>query len=252
VSKRSWRLVRAGEDAVPDSARRFAARARRHRLRAAAPWLAALAVLALLGGLTAVVYGTSAFGVRKIRVQGTSVATVDEVRAAAAIRSGTPLARVDLDKVAVRVTGVPAVRAATVTRVWPDMLLIRVIERTAVAAVPAQGRFLLVDGDGVAYTSASMRPAHLPLVKLTAPDSRDPTTRAALTVLASLSPRLRELLVELVAESPTRIRLVLADERTIVWGDATENQAKVRVLNSLLDSPAKVIDVSAPSVVTVK
>jgi cell division protein FtsQ len=63
---------------------------------------------------------------------------------------------------------------------------------------------------------------------------------------------LRELLVELVAESPTRIRLVLPEERTVVWGDATENDAKVRVVASLLDSPAKVIDVSAPSVVTVR
>jgi cell division protein FtsQ len=252
VTRTSWRLVRAGDDAVPDSARRFAARSRRRRLRTAAPWLAALAVLALLGGLTAVVYATSVFGVRKIRVQGASVASVAEVRAAAAVRSGTPLARVDLDGVARRVTEVPAVRAATVTRVWPDTLLIRVVERTAVAAVPADGRFLLVDGDGVAYTSQPARPANLPLVKLAAPDSRDPTTRAALTVLASLSPRLRELLVELVAESPTRIRLVLPDERTIVWGDATENDAKVRVIASLLDSPAKVIDVSAPSVVTLR
>jgi cell division protein FtsQ len=132
------------------------------------------------------------------------------------------------------------------------MLVIRVVERTPVAAVPAAGQFLLVDGDGVAYTSQAVRPLELPLVRLTAPDSSDPTTRAALTVLASLSPRLRELLVELIAESPTRIRLALTDERTILWGDATENDAKVRVIASLLDSPAKVIDVSAPSVVTVR
>jgi cell division protein FtsQ len=58
----------------------------------------------------------------------------------------------------------------------------------------------------------------------------------------------------LVADAPTRIRLELTGGRVIVWGDATENAAKVRVATMLLGSQgaAKTFDVSAPSVVSVR
>ena len=41
---------------------------------------------------------------------------------------------------------------------------------------------------------------------------------------------------------------------TVVWGDSTENAAKVRVATMLLASPgsAKTFDVSAPSVVSIR
>jgi cell division protein FtsQ len=95
---RGWRLVLAPRDA-PQSVRRFARRARRHRLRAALPWLVALGVAALLGGAAAVVYLTPALGVGRIEVSGVSVLDPDEVRRAAEVRTGTPLPRLDLGAV---------------------------------------------------------------------------------------------------------------------------------------------------------
>ena len=52
----------------------------------------------------------------------------------------------------------------------------------------------------------------------------------------------------LVADAPTRIRLELTEHRT-VWGDATENEAKIRVLQFTKIAPDKTLDVSAPGVV---
>jgi cell division protein FtsQ len=249
---RRWRLVRARGDAVPASVRRFSARARARRLRAARPWLLALAVLAVLGGLYAVVFATPLLGVADVRVRGVHLLTADEVRAAVAVRPGTPLARVDLAAVTRRVDRLSPVARATVSRDWPDALTVRVVERTPAAAVPVGGGFTIVDADGVAFDSVPQRPAGLPVVAVPAPGPSDPTTRAALTVLGALTPELRAALVSLVADAPTRIRLELSGGRSIIWGDASASVAKAQTVTGLLAArgKGKVIDVSALPVVT--
>jgi cell division protein FtsQ len=251
---RRWRLVRARRDAVPASVRRFNTRARSRRLRAARPWLVGLAVLALVAGVAAVFYLTPLLGVARVRVVGARIVTVDEVRAAAAVAPGTPLARVDLTAVAHRVDRLAPVREATVSRGWPDTIVIRVRERTAVAAValPDFGAFGLLDAAGVLYTTQSKQPADLPLIRLASAGPNDPATQGALTVLRALTPELRDKLVELSAEAPTRIRLKLAGGREIIWGDATDNEDKARVATAMLSRPGTVIDVSAPRFVTVR
>jgi cell division protein FtsQ len=60
---------------------------------------------------------------------------------------------------------------------------------------------------------------------------------------------LREPLVVIAANAPARIRLELRDGRQIIWGDATQNAAKVRVALALLNQNRPVIDVSSPSVI---
>jgi cell division protein FtsQ len=90
------------------------------------------------------------------------------------------------------------------------------------------------------------------VLRIVAPGPGDATTKAALTVLAALPAWLREPLVALVADAPTRIRLELTDRRTVVWGDAAENEAKVRVLQFTKIAPDKTLDVSAPGVVLEK
>jgi cell division protein FtsQ len=83
------------------------------------------------------------------------------------------------------------------------------------------------------------------------PGRDDPTTVAAVRVLAALTPVLRERLATLVAESPTRLRLELTGGKTVVWGDAEASEKKARVATALLDRAGTVIDVSTPAIVTV-
>ncbi|MFS8478698.1 MAG: FtsQ-type POTRA domain-containing protein [Micromonosporaceae bacterium] len=249
---RRWRLVRARRDAVPASVRRFNQRARRRRLRAAAPWAAAAGLL-LAAGLTSwLVYGTSVLGARQVRVDGTAILSPEQVREAAAVVPDTPLARVDVDAVEERVAALPPVAQVTVARQWPDTVRISVVERTAVAVLARDGAFALIDGSGVVFHSVAARPDDLPLLTVDPADPADPTTRSALQVLAALTPELREQLVELVAEAPARIRLLLVDGRVIVWGDATDSATKAKVATALLGQPGREIDVSAPDVVTVR
>lgn len=254
-----WRLVRARRDAVPDSVRRFSARARRNRLRRAAPLLTAAAVVGLVGIGAAVVWFTPALAVDEVRVTGASLVSVDEVRAAAGVRLGRSLARVDVHDVHRRVAALPPVGHVSVRRELPGTVVIAVTERTPVAVVersapvstPEPGLWL-IDASGVVYARAEARPAGLALVRIPAPAKDDPTTRAALTVLRALPPELLQPMAVLAADAPARIRLEFTDGRTIIWGDATENAEKVRVTLVLITKPGRTIDVSAPSLVTIR
>lgn len=249
---RNWRLVRADTDAVPASARRFMARARQRRLRAVLPWAVVGGVLAVVGLLGWMVYGTAVLGVRQVRVVGAETVSAAQVRAAAAVPPQVPLARVDLDAVRDRVQALAPVHRAVVSRDWPGTLVVQVVERTAVAAVPIGPEFALIDGDGVAFRTAGERPDALPLARLVRPGPDDVRTRAALTVLASLTKELREQLLAVSVPAPAQIELELRHHRTIVWGDDTESETKARVSTVLLGRKGDKIDVSAPEVVTIR
>ncbi|WP_433302672.1 cell division protein FtsQ/DivIB [Actinoplanes sp. CA-030573] len=250
---RNWRLVRANTDAVPSSARRFMARARQRRLKAAMPWAVAAGVLVVAGALTWLVYGTSVLGVRDVKVVGVQLISPVQVQDAAAVPADEPLARVDVDGVRARVRAIPAVDRVTVKRGWPSTLVIEVVERTPVAAVPTSpGKLQLIDGTGVPYREVAKKPDGLPLMRLTAPGPSDVNTRSALRVLAALSPDLREQLVAVSAAAPAQIKLELSKDRTVVWGDDTASETKSQVATALLKKAGKEIDVSAPTVVTIR
>jgi cell division protein FtsQ len=249
---RNWRLVRADTDAVPSSVRRFMARARQRRLRAAMPWAVAAGVLLLVGVLAWVVYGTSALGVRDVRVVGVQLLTPSQVEQVAAVPAGQPLARVDLDAVRTRVRTLAPVDRVTVRRSWPSTLVVEVVERTAVAAMTSGKKFSLVDGSGVPYRTVDTKPGDLPLLSTATPGPSDVNTRSALKVLAALSDELREQVVEISVATPAQIHLELRKNRTVVWGDDTQNDLKSQVATALLKRAGKEIDVSAPSVVTIR
>jgi cell division protein FtsQ len=251
--ERDWRLVRADTDAVPTSVRRFMARARQRRLRAALPWAVTLAVLLVAGGLAWLIYGTAVLGVRSVEVVGAQLVTPLQVQQAAAVPALQPLARVDVDGVRARVRGIPAVERVAVRRSWPSTLVVEVVERTPIAAVPgAPDRFTLIDASGVPYREVSRQPAGLPLVRTATPGPSDLNTRSALTVLGALSDELREQLVAVSAAAPAQITLELRKGRTVVWGDDTKSDAKSQVATVLLKKAGTEIDVSAPSVVTIR
>lgn len=254
-----WRLVQASTDAVPASIRRFFQTRRPARpRRRARPFALAGAVLVLAATGVWVVAGTSLFGVREVRVTGTAIVTPAQVREAAAVPDRTPLLRVPSGEVADRVTGALApVARVTISRDWPDALVLAVTERTPVAAVPVgEAEFRLVDAGGVAFHTVLSAPPDLPLVMVDRPGPDDPDTQAALAVLAALTPALRQDLATLSVTGPAAIELSLHSDRTIRWGDATRSDDKARVAAALLDQASErglaVIDVSSPEVVAMR
>ncbi len=113
-----------------------------------------LGLLAYLGYRTAV--STSFFKVRAVDVAGATRASRDEIRAAALRLSNAGAWQADLEVIAKELKELPWVRDAVVTRVLPDGLRVRVVEREPrVIARAANGRLVWVDDDGVLLGAAS-------------------------------------------------------------------------------------------------
>ena len=192
---------------VIESATRFGAPPdqgvrRRRRLRRLLLLVVVVAVLAVAAWI---VGWSSLLAVQEVRVLGTRTVAPDQVRAAAGVSLGTPLARVSSADVASRVDAIGPVESVEVRHGWPHVLVLVVTERVPVAAVPVPGGFELVDRTGLAYAPVSAAPDGLP--ELTA--TGDALT-AAVTVITDLPTPLRTRLRSVSAGSAADVRLVLA------------------------------------------
>lgn len=251
-----WRLVRAGTDAVPAWVRHFFEIRRPGTRRRR--WLTVVGGLVLTGLTGWLVAATPVLAVEEVRITGTSILSPAQVREVMAVPDQTPLLRVPVDEVADRVRTLAPVAQVQVYRQWPDTLVVEVVERVPVAAVRDGDRFTLVDAEGVRFHTVDQPSADLPVVEVTGPGAEDRAVRAALVVLAALTPPLRAQLQTLVVAGPAGIELSLATGQTVRWGDETASEDKARVATALLDHEVvreqglTVIDVSVPEVVAIR
>ena len=218
------------------------------------PWKAVffgVLVVAVLAGAGWAVLGSSLLVVRHVAVTGNRLVTAAQVRQAADIRTGAPLATVNTAAAASRVERLAPVLSATVQRSWPDGIVITVRERTAVLAVPLiGGGFELVDEDGVVVATAAQRPAGLAV--LSAPPAvlrGNPAVRAAAVVLQHLPRALRRRLVSVSATGADAVTLHLNGRVTVLWGGAGQAAHKAAELELLLARHARYYDVSDPATV---
>lgn len=209
-------------------------------------WVVAgvLATAALVTGVW-LVFFSSALSVTGVTVTGTDFLDAEQVRAAAAVPVGEPLARVDLTAVAERVEQLPAVESAEVTRAWPDHVQIAVTERSAVAVVEVDGTIHGMDRDGLLFREYPRTPGGLPLVRIGADAGPDARAEAAL-VIAALPADLAGEVDHLEVESIDQIAFVLRDGRRVTWGSAEDSATKARSLQAVLTQPAQEYDVSVP------
>ncbi len=227
------------------SRRRFARRQWARRWLAWKYVVAVLALVALVAGTIWAVYFSSVLAVQGVEVDGVQTIPASEIRDAAAVPSGEPLARVDLDRVRSRVESLAVVRSADVTRKWPDHVLITVEERVAIAVVEIGGRIRGMDASGVVFRDYQQAPAGLPHVR-TSTDTRSEALEEAAQVISALPSDLATLVDHVAVETVDQISLVLRDGRTVMWGSADQSEEKAKVIAALLDHPAQTYDVSAP------
>ncbi len=230
--------------------RRFKARRRaasRRWLTRAAIAAVALVVIVVTGFFLA---NSSLFALHYVTVEGTSRLTAAEVLNAAAVREGTSLVRLNPGSVAQRVERLAPVASAAVTRKWPHGLVIRVTERKPAGMVVGGGRVELLDATGVAFASVAKAPHGLVTVNVPdpVPGPGDAVARTAMRVLAQLPAGVRRHVTSVTARSLDAVSLRLADGRTVVWGSASDGATKAAVLRTLMRRPARVYDVSTPSV----
>ena len=102
----------------------------------------------------------------EVRVQGTALVGEDEVRQAAQVALGTPMARIDAQTIEQRVEALPEVASCNVTRTWPHTITLEITERTLVYQAQDDTGFHWTDATGVVFhvtTETQKVPtAHLP------------------------------------------------------------------------------------------
>jgi cell division protein FtsQ len=205
-------------------------------------------VLAIAGGAGWALLGSSLLVVRHVEVSGNRLVPAAEIRAAARVRIGAPLATVNTTVLAQRVERIPAVLSARVSRSWPDTLVISVSERRPALAVAAVGGFRLIDGDGVTVRFATRKPPGLPV--LTGPPAvlrGSPAIRAAVAVLKGMPRTLRWRVRSVSAAEASAVTLRLAGGVTVVWGGPGAERQKAAELTVLLRTHARYFDVSDPN-----
>lgn len=219
-----------------------------------------LALVGALGAAVWVVGWSGVLAVREVRVEvdGADAASAGSVGAdlaarvedAAAVASGTPLARVDADAVEARVDeAVPDIAGVEVRRSWPRTLTIAVTSRVAAAVVPDGDRWWSVDDSGVLFAPSPERPEGLPVVEASAASAAAATRAAGVAVAAGLPADLLALVDAVVAESEADVRLELADGALVMWGTPERGADKAEVLLALIagrDDPPRRYDVTAP------
>jgi cell division protein FtsQ len=238
-------------------------RPRRGRRRPRSRWRAAffaLAGIVIVAGGAWALFGNRVLVVRSVAVTGTHLLTQSQVIAAADVPLGTPLVRVNAGSVTSRVEAITQVASATVTKQWPDRLVIAVTERVPVLAVRmAGGGYDLVDPTGVIVRWAQARPAALPLLRTSLTGaalhgSAEVTTAA--DVLAELQPWLARQVTAVQAATAAagteQVTLVLRHGATVQWGTPGDAAQKNRELAILLPGGAHQVDVSTPGTVVTR
>lgn len=88
------------------------------------------------------------FRVREVLVDGRFETSCADLLRVTDLKVGTPIFSFDPIQTKARLEQLPWVHTATVRRLLPDTILIRIYERSAIALWQHKGRFLLIDEDG--------------------------------------------------------------------------------------------------------
>lgn len=232
---------------VIDSATRFSTPTSAPRRRRWRRLLLAVLLAVVVGAAVWLVWWSPVLAVREVRVLGARTVSAEQVREVADVRLGTPMARVSEQTVAARVETIPVVGSVEVRYGWPDVLVLVVTERTAVAVVRDGAGYRLVDQAGLAYLPVVRAPEGLPTVR-----ADGPALAAAVQVVDGLPSPLRARVAAVRAGSVDDVELTLKDGTRVRWGGVADSGRKAAVVQALLVQGATLIDVTAPDLPTTR
>jgi cell division protein FtsQ len=226
--------------------------------------LAAGALAVVLGAFGVwALYGSSWLRVAKVSVDGTRVLTERQVRAAADVPLGAPLASVDKSAVERRVREeLRRVETVRAVRAWPHGVGLHVTERRPVLLQRESGAdqsrgYVEVDVEGVRFATVEKAPQGVPFLVVEpgadAPAGHGPDAvelrRAAAEVVTALPDRVRRDARRVRVASYDAVNVELTGGRTVRWGSPEHGAAKAKALTAVMKAAkdAGHFDVSAPS-----
>ncbi|HEU5222962.1 MAG TPA: FtsQ-type POTRA domain-containing protein [Candidatus Lumbricidophila sp.] len=224
--------------------KRFTADRRRRRRN----WLiGAGSVLGVTAVILAIAY-SPLMALRAIRIEGATKVSVPELQQALASSLGTPLPMLRSSDIQAALQRFPLLESYTTEIIPPSTLVVRVIERQPIGVVKHGDRYDVVDAAGVLLDQVASRPAGYALID--AGDTGGTGFRAAAAVMRSLPAEVRAQVVEVTAQTADDVRLTLAGNVQVLWGNESDVALKASVLAKLMAAaPPKSVnqyDVSSP------
>ncbi|NLV92707.1 MAG: FtsQ-type POTRA domain-containing protein [Firmicutes bacterium] len=194
-----------------------------------------LIILVVLGGYG--FFSSSLFAIRKITVIGNGYYSRDRLIAQSGISTGDNIFVCDTKLARRNLTRLSFIGQATVERVLPDQVVIRVKEVHPVAMISRGSSFLGVSETGQVLGQLPADYLTLPVItgfdNLNAGD-RDTTLGMIASVLQRLDPIVLAGVSELFLENRRDLILVTTDLIYVNLGDESNLDKKVQVLNALL------------------
>lgn len=223
-----------------------------------------LIVLAVLGIGGVVLYNSNVFTVTKVTVSGAEHITAEEMTELAAVPDGTTLLRVDADGISNRLKSNAWVKDATVERVFPDTLNLKVAERSISAvvdvtlddgsttqrwALASDGTWLMAIPDpnseegqklaGKVYEDANnaLAISHVPYgtVPEAGKQCTDANIQNALSIIDGLSTELADQVKAVTASSSESTTLTLDNGIEIAFGNSDDLRDKERICLELME-----------------
>jgi cell division protein FtsQ len=136
--------------------------------------------------------GKLGFTLKHVETRGNQRVSTQAIYTIAFSQQSSAMPLVDLDDTRARLLRLPWIREARVSRRLPDTMVIEVVERVPVAVWQQQGRFHLVDADGVVLEPVGT--AMPDLVRLIGPGAN--RHFASLSALLEAAPRLRPMVTD--------------------------------------------------------
>ncbi len=213
-------------------------------------WLISLTVIfAVALGITWTVQTTSDAVVANLEIQVADKAIRKPIENLAAIEIGERISDLNLTAAAARISTLPQVRSASVTRRWPDRIVISVDLRQPIGWLRFQNEIWYLDETGEKYQPKVSRPS-VGLPEFAA--GSDKLLLAATDAYFDLPKQLVEKVSRVTAPTSSNIRFILTSDVTVIWGSTERGERKSEVLTVLLQRKARTYDVSAPDLPTIR
>jgi cell division protein FtsQ len=201
--------------------------------------------LAILLGVAAVgvagwgVTTTPLFDLKNLSVTGNRHLSQADVARVAGLSSATNVLWLRTGPLADLIERDPWVLRASVTRTLPGTVTVSIQERSAVAVGHSGRSRFLVSGDGMVLGRAPAgAAARLPAISLSGitavVGTRMPRLPATLVVARTLPPRIRAKVERIVQAGQDSLTVVLRNGVQVLYGDASDADAKGETLASLL------------------
>jgi cell division protein FtsQ len=199
---------------------------------------------------------TAALGLRvdDIRVEGRATTERDTILAALGARPGTPILAVDPARAKQQLESLPWVRSATIERLLPDTIYVRLVEREPMALWQHGGKIELIDRSGAVIPVARLdRFAKLPMVvgedaaahaaELLGMLSSEPELAARVTAAIEVDGRRWNLKIDNAIDV-----LLPSDDAAAAWADLARLQRK----DAILQHDVRAIDLRLPDRLVVR